>query len=125
MSSAPSALPGQTHDAGAPVFHEPWQAKGFALALALHERGLFTWPEWAEALARQIAAAQSRGDVDDAHSYYRHWVAALESLVSSKGASSAAELELCRRAWDHAADRTPHGTPIELTDADFSPGSAR
>jgi len=125
MSSALPALPGLAHDAGAPVFDEPWQAKGFAIALALHERGLFTWPEWAEALARQIAAAQARGDVDHAHSYYRHWVAALESLVASKGASSAAELERCRAAWDHAADRTPHGVPIELTDADFTAGSAR
>ena len=24
-----------------------------------------------------------------------------------------------RRAWAHAAERTPHGTPIELTRADF------
>jgi hypothetical protein len=23
-------------------------------------------------------------------------------------------------AWDHAADRTPHGTPIELRPEDFS-----
>ena len=125
MNPAPPALPSQTLGAGAPAFDEPWQAKGFALALALHQRGLFTWPEWAEALALQIAAAQARGDVDHARSYYRQWVAALESLVSSKGASSAAELERCQRAWDHAAERTRHGAPIELTDADFSPGSAR
>ena len=24
-----------------------------------------------------------------------------------------------RDAWDHAADRTPHGAPIELTPGDF------
>jgi hypothetical protein len=24
-----------------------------------------------------------------------------------------------RDAWDHAADRTPHGTPIELKAEDF------
>ncbi len=24
-----------------------------------------------------------------------------------------------RGAWDHAADRTPHGQPIELTPEDF------
>ena len=32
-------------------FREPWEAHAFALTLQLHERGLFTWPEWAEALA--------------------------------------------------------------------------
>ena len=26
-----------------------------------------------------------------------------------------------RDAWDHAADRTPHGSPIELTPEDFRP----
>ena len=55
--------PGATPDA-APVFAEPWQAHAFALVLSLHERGLFTWPEWAAALAREIAAAQAAGDAD-------------------------------------------------------------
>ena len=32
-------------------FEEPWQAQVFALAVSLSERGLFTWGEWAEALA--------------------------------------------------------------------------
>ena len=36
------------------VFKEPWEAKAFALTLQLHERGLFTWPEWADALSREI-----------------------------------------------------------------------
>ena len=103
----------------APVFSEPWQAKGFALVLALHERGLFNWNEWAQALARQIADAQASDDADLGGTYYRHWVGALESLVARKGASSAAELERYRLAWDHAADRTAHGAPIELSPADF------
>jgi hypothetical protein len=30
-----------------PVFSAPWEAQAFAMVLALHERGLFTWPEWA------------------------------------------------------------------------------
>ena len=33
------------------VFAEPWQAEAFALAVALHEKGLFSWSEWAEALS--------------------------------------------------------------------------
>ena len=37
-----------------PVFAEPWQAQAFAMTLQLHQRGLFSWPEWAAALAAQI-----------------------------------------------------------------------
>ncbi|MGC1520768.1 MAG: nitrile hydratase accessory protein [Steroidobacteraceae bacterium] len=96
------------------VFKEPWEAKAFALTLQLHERSLFTWPEWAEALSREINAAQARGDADLGDTYYQHWLRALESLVALKGAASADELAHCGRAWAEAAERTPHGSPIEL-----------
>ena len=52
----PSLSPG---DACAPVFAEPWQAQAFAMTLQLHQRGLFSWPEWAAALAARISAAQA------------------------------------------------------------------
>jgi hypothetical protein len=42
-------------------------------------------------------------------------------MVAEKGASSPTELERYRQAWDHAADRTPHGQPIELRPSDFPP----
>jgi nitrile hydratase accessory protein len=104
-----------------PVFAEPWEAQAFAITLALHRRGLFTWPEWAEALAQEIQRAQARGDPDLGDSYYRHWLCALEALVGRKGVASAQELQRHALAWDHAADRTPHGQPIELRPADFTP----
>ena len=44
---------------------------------------------------------------------------ALESLVAAKGAATLPELQRTARAWDHAADRTPHGQPIELKPEDF------
>ncbi len=87
--------------------------------MSLHQQGLFTWPEWADALAAQIVHAQRQGDADLGDTYYRHWLAALEALVAAKGASTAAELERTRNAWDRAADRTPHGQPIELRAHDF------
>ena len=118
MTRVPELLPGQPRDGAEPVFGDPWQAKGFALVLALHERGLFTWNEWADALARQISLAHAGGDADLGDTYYHHWVAALESLVAAKGAGSAQELERYRLAWDHAADRTPHGEAIVLTALD-------
>ena len=33
------------------MFAEPWQAEAFAMTVALHERGLFSWGEWAAALS--------------------------------------------------------------------------
>ena len=115
----PGALSGLPQDADGPVFREPWEAQAFAMTLVLHQRGLFSWPEWAEALAGQISAAQAAGDADLGNTYYHHWLAALEALVARKGASSPAELQRYQRAWDHAADRTPHGQPIELSADDF------
>jgi nitrile hydratase accessory protein len=103
-----------------PAFREPWEAQAFAMVLALHQRGLFSWPEWAAALAQQIVRAQAAGDADLGDTYYQHWLAALEALVAAKGVASASELERYRNAWDHAADRTPHGQPIELRDQDFA-----
>ena|SRR5690242_16506579 len=117
--AAVDAIAGIPHDAAGPVFREPWEAQAFALAVALKERGLFTWGEWAEALGAQIKRARASGDPDTGETYYRHWLAALESIVAKKGVTSAETLARYRDAWDRAADRTPHGTPIELTPQDF------
>ena len=107
-------------DAEGPVFREPWEAQAFAMALALHERGVFTWSEWAATLGEEIKRAQAAGDPDTGETYYHHWLATLERLVAAKGLTSAATLHRYRDAWDHAADRTPHGAPIELRPEDFA-----
>jgi len=70
-------------------------------------------------LADQIKRAQAAGDPDTGETYYQHWLATLERLVAEKGVTSTAMLARYRDAWDHAADRTPHGTPIELRPEDF------
>lgn len=120
MTDELTTLPGLPRDADGPVFREPWEAQAFAITLALHQRGLFTWVEWAAALSQEIAAAQAAGDADLGDTYYSHWLCALEKLVAIKGASSMEELASYQRAWDHAADRTPHGKPIELLAGDFN-----
>ena len=117
--SGPTLLDGQPCNADGPVFREPWEAQAFALALALHERGVFTWPEFAAALAAAITAAQVAGDADLGDTYYAHWLAALESLVAAKCAASRDELAQYRHAWLQAAARTPHGQPIDLRAEDF------
>jgi len=120
---ATSALKDLRRDEEGPVFREPWEAQAFAMALSLHERGLFTWKEWAAALAEEIKIAQAGGDPDTGTTYYRHWLATLERLVAEKGLASPETLHRYRDAWDHAADRTPHGSPIELKPEDFRPTS--
>jgi nitrile hydratase accessory protein len=118
--AAAAALPGLPRDADGPVFREPWEAQAFAMALALQQRGLFTWSEWAAALGEEIKRAQRAGDPDTGETYYRHWLATLERLVAEKGVASAAAQGRYRDAWERAASRTPHGTPIELTPDDFA-----
>src|SRR5512147_2439627 len=86
------AVPGIPGDADGPVFREPWEAQAFAMALALHGRGVFTWPEWAATLSDEIKRAQAAGDPDTGTTYYRHWLKALERLVSEKGIADAATL---------------------------------
>jgi nitrile hydratase accessory protein len=115
------SLPGLPRDDDGPVFREPWEAHAFAMALTLHARGLFTWPEWAATLAAEIRRAHERGDPDNGDTYYQHWLAALERLIADKGVASAATQARYRDAWDHAADRTPHGRPIDLQPDDFAP----
>ena len=119
VRDATRAVPGIPRDADGPVFREPWEAHAFAMALTLYERGLFTWTEWAATLAEEIARAQTQGDADTGETYYRHWLATLERLVAEKDVASSETLTRYRDAWDHAADRTPHGAPIELMADDF------
>jgi nitrile hydratase accessory protein len=117
---AVDAVPGIPRDAEGPVFREPWEAQAFAMAVALHQRGVFTWPEWSAALGEEIARAEDAGDPALGDTYYAHWVAALERLLAERGVADEATLERHRAAWQRAAGRTPHGTPIELRPQDFA-----
>jgi nitrile hydratase accessory protein len=112
-------LPGVPRDANGPVFRAPWEAYAFAMALALHEKGLFAWTEWSAMLGEEIKKAQAAGDPDTGETYYRHWLATLERMVAAKGAASAQALAQHYQAWERAMQRTPHGKPIELCAEDF------
>jgi nitrile hydratase accessory protein len=119
-SGALASVPDLPRDAHGPVFRAPWEAHAFALAVALQQRGLFSWSEWATVLGDEIKRAQAAGDQDTGSTYYRHWLNALERIVTEKGMANATVLERYRHAWAHAAARTPHGAPIALAAQDFS-----
>ena len=117
---AADAVPSIPRDESGPVFRAPWEAHAFAMALALYDKGLFAWSEWAAMLGEEIKRAQAAGDPDTGETYYRHWLATLERMVAEKGLASRRSLEQHYRAWERAADRTPHGKPVELKAEDFS-----
>jgi nitrile hydratase accessory protein len=120
---AAAEVPSIPRDADGPVFREPWEAQAFAMTLALHERKLFSWSEWAATLAEEIKRAQAQGDPDTGETYYHHWLAALERIIAEKGVADAARLADTRHAWARAAARTEHGQPIELAPEDFAPAT--
>jgi nitrile hydratase accessory protein len=117
--SAADAVPGIPRDASGPVFRAPWEAHAFAMTLALYEKGLFAWSEWAAMLGEEIKKAQAAADPDTGETYYHHWLATLERMVAEKRLTSAQALAQHYRAWERATRRTPHGKPIELQAEDF------
>src|SRR5271165_5533202 len=112
-----AAAQGLPRGADGPVFDEPWQAQAFALAVRLSEAGFFTWREWADELAAVLREATTRERPDDGSHYYDHWLFALERLCLSKGLTNRQALNECQVAWAEAYRRTPHGRPVELTNA--------
>ena len=97
----------------APAFAAPWEARAFAMVRTLRDAGIISPAEWSDALGAQIAR-DGVGEVQ-----YRHWLAALEEVVATKGLASDAALRRYRTAWAQAAHRTPHGDPITLSPNDF------
>ncbi|MFM0136252.1 nitrile hydratase accessory protein [Caballeronia grimmiae] len=109
-----TALPALPFDDAGPVFSAPWEAQAFAMTVALHRRGMFTWAEWARCLNQAICDAQAAGDPDRGDTYYSHWLTALERISTIKRLVTDDMLRQRRNAWEVAARRTPHGHPIAL-----------
>ena len=100
---------------GDPVFDEPWQAQALAMADSLVKAGAFPASAWATALGAELRTAANAGAADDALTYYRAVVAALESLLDKSGAAEMDEVEARREQWKRAYLNTPHGKPVELS----------
>lgn len=100
----------------APAFAEPWQARAFAIAILASKQGCFSRSEWSEALARELRAISDGDAATPERSYFDCWLSALQSLLIGKGAVGQSELNARTRAWENAYRRTPHGTPVSLSD---------
>src|ERR671933_329128 len=98
--TALAALPEIPRDDGGPVFRAPWEAQAFALAVALHDKGVFAWAEFAAALGAEIARAEAAGDCRGADAYYVHWLAAVERLRAEKGVVGRGSALAPKDAWD-------------------------
>ena len=60
-------------------FHADWEARVYALAAVLRQRGLFNSDELRDAIERLPPAEYLEA------SYYQRWLGALETLVAEKG----------------------------------------
>lgn len=75
------------------AFTEPWEARAFAVAVALSESGYFSWAEFQQSLIGEIEAAEAAGSAAPTGTdYYHHWLGALTRLLAAKGIVGAAEL---------------------------------
>jgi nitrile hydratase accessory protein len=71
------------------AFAEPWNARAFALVLALSERGLFTLKDFQAELIDKIGSHEKLGCIRTEEEYYTHWVEALTALLRRRGLLSA------------------------------------
>ncbi len=99
---------------GEPVFDEPWQAQVLAMADSLTRQGAFTPREWSETLGAELRRAARDGAADDAETYYRAALRALERLLDGAGAVAIDAVTERRDAWERAYLTTPHGHPVRL-----------
>jgi nitrile hydratase len=66
-------------DGGGPPFHADWEARVYALAAVLRQRGLYNGDELRDAIER-LPPAEYLGA-----SYYERWLGAIELIVAEKG----------------------------------------
>ncbi len=97
---------------GEPVFPEPWAAEAFAMTVHLHERGLFTWGEWAQTPYPRSCTRPGRARTAATISIAE--VAAFRRSGSNAALPTPTRSSALQESWQRAAEATPQGKPIEL-----------
>lgn len=113
MNRVEAVAPLKARD-GEPAFAEPWQAQVMAVAAALVAAGRFSAADWSNALGAEIARAEAAGRPDNAETYYRCALEALEHLAKAHDLTDSTALGVRKAAWIEAYEHTPHGKPVEL-----------
>jgi nitrile hydratase accessory protein len=109
------------------VFAEPWESRVFGLALGLHAAGAFEWEDFRQELIATIAVWEHGEHPDEAWSYYRCWLAALESVLAAAGLVDVGELDaraqvLATRPPGHDHDHAGPGHDHAGPGHDHDPG---
>lgn len=91
------------------TFAEPWQARAFALVVALAERGTFSLRDFQAALIGRLTAFEREHCITGTSDYYTRWVEALEDILADKSMMPADRLaHLERDVVDDAESRKVH-----------------
>jgi nitrile hydratase accessory protein len=75
-----SALPRRS---GELVFHDDWERRAFAMAVALCEQRHYPWESFRKHLIAEINAGATHAP--DTPGYYEHWLASLEKVLHDCG----------------------------------------
>ena len=69
------------------VFHDDWERKAFAMAVALCERGHYSWDEFRAHLIADIKASEvtPENPRPDQPGYFEHWLSSFEKVLADKG----------------------------------------
>lgn len=69
------------------VFAAPWESRAFGMAVALRERGVYTWDAFRQRLVERLGGK-------DGASYYERWLTSLEDVLAANGIASPHELTI-------------------------------
>ena len=118
MTESMTSLMARSSTEGA-VFKAPWEARAFALALALSERGHFTLKDFQAALIARVGSFEKAGCIVDNEDYYTRWVEALSDILESRDLLAPQRLAALeaqvvddaesRKAHQHGKARDEHG----------------
>lgn len=106
---------------GEPAFDETWQAQALAMADLMVQKGIVSADAWAQALGAKLRESASIGEADNAQTYYRAVLGALEGLLARTGAAPSAAVCAREAEWRRAYLNTPHGQPVELAAGSHKP----
>ncbi len=114
MSDLTASLPEHLQppmENGEVIFQAPWEGRVFAMAVALHEAGVFPWMAFQTCLIEEIAAWERVHDDAAGYPYFELFGQALQTLLATEQVIG--EPELNARASTFAARASDHDHPHE------------